>query len=110
MKSASTVVWPVIAKMPATSGVAALVPPDSSNWPSTTSTTGVAGSATAAVSAIARIAQPLTMPVCHGGCANVVLHRLPPPFHAVSSNPRGALASATSVVPPTAMTCGDDAG
>jgi hypothetical protein len=46
---------------------------------------------------------------CQGGASNDVLHQLPPPLHAVSSQPRGDV-SRTRLVAPTAITCGDVAG
>jgi hypothetical protein len=47
--------------------------------------------------------------VCQLGFEMLELHELPPPFHAVSLQPR-AFESRVRLVPPTAMTCGDDAG
>src|SRR5262249_16665638 len=69
--------------------------------------TPVLGSATAETSATVRLAQPASF--CHVGFAYTVLHPLPAPLHAVSVKPRVLLAR-TRLVPPTAVTCGDDAG
>src|SRR5205809_2453761 len=98
--------------MPPTSGADTLVPPNTIQpeaWrlvgPYTA--TPVLGSAIADTSAAARMLQPGSC--CQLGLANTVLQPLPAPLHAVSLQPR-ALPSRTRWVPPTAVTCGDDAG
>src|SRR5689334_21795574 len=98
--------------MPPTSGAATLVPPNTSQ-PALLRLTGpytatpVLGSATAETSATVRFEQPAS--VCQVGLPNTVLQPLPAPLHTVSVQPR-VLAAALSEVPPTAVTCGDDAG
>src|SRR5690348_17229642 len=98
--------------MPPTRGAATLVPPNTSQ-PERFFATGpytatpVLGSATAETSATVRFAQPVS--VCQLGLAYVVLQPEPAPLHTVSLQPR-AVAAVRSEVPPTAITCGDDAG
>src|SRR5882724_12649466 len=98
--------------MPAISGAATLVPPNTSQaerlalaGPKTA--TPVLGSATAETSATVRRAQPES--VCQVGLAYTALHPLPAPLQAVSLQPR-VLLLRTRLVPPTAVTCGEDAG
>src|SRR5204863_1770406 len=93
-------------------GAATLVPPNTRNaelpepfGPNTA--TPVLGSATAETSAIVRREQPVSC--CQLGLAYTVLQPLPAPLHTVSVQPRVLLA-VLSDVPPTAVTCGDDAG
>ena len=95
-----------------TSGDDTLVPPNTIHaveWcvagPNTA--TPVFGSATAETSASVRFAQPVS--VCQLGLANTALQPLPAPLHAVSAQPR-AVPERVRLVPPTAVTCGDDAG
>src|SRR5690349_19488781 len=99
--------------MPAMSGADTLVPPNLSQ-PELLRLTGaytatpVFGSATAETSATVRwSAQPIS--VCHAGLAYTVLQPLPAPLHAVSLQPR-ALDPFLRLVPPTAITWGDEAG
>jgi len=93
-------------------GAPALVPPKTYHAlapvePGAYTATPVFGSATAATSPAVRLAQPLS--TCHDGFAKTVLQPLPVPFHTVSLQPRELLAE-VRLVPPTATTCGDDAG
>ena len=97
-------------------GAPTLVPPKTYHLPPAvpplipahhTPQTPVFGSATAATSPTVRLPQPLS--VCHDGFAKTVLQPLPVPFHTVSLQPRELLAG-VRLVPPTATTCGDDAG
>ena len=93
-------------------GAATLVPPKTYHPllpvdPGPYTETPVLGSATAATSPTVRLPQPLS--VCHDGFAKTVLQPLPVPFHTVSLQPRELLAG-VRLVPPTATTCGDDAG
>src|SRR5438046_804607 len=98
--------------MPPMSGAATLVPPNTSQ-PALRLATGpytatpVLGSAIAETSATVRFEQPAS--VCQLGFAYVVLQPEPAPLHTVSLQPR-VLAAVLSEVPPTAITCGDDAG
>src|SRR5437868_5346230 len=65
----------------------------------------VPGSASAETSATLRRGQPASC--CHAGLGSKSEHPLPDPLQAVSLKPR-AVSSAVSVVPPTAVTYGDD--
>src|SRR6186997_2733688 len=94
-------------KIPATMGELALVPPIAYHCPPLYTATLVAASATAATSAFIRRGQPVS--VWKGGLAMTLLQPLPPDRHAVSAHPR-VDPDRTSVVPPTASTCGADAG
>ena len=69
--------------------------------------TPVLGSATAETSATVRLLQPVS--VCQLGLLNTVLQPLPAPLQAVSVKPR-AFVAFLRLVPPTAVTCGDEAG
>src|SRR6185437_5459273 len=93
-------------------GEATLVPPktvhaDCVALTGANTATPVFGSAMADTSATVLLRQPVSN--CHTGLAYTVLHPLPAPLHAVSLQPR-ALLLRTRLVPPTAVTCGDDAG
>src|SRR5215510_1242660 len=93
-------------------GAAALVPPSTSHYEVVSvlgpyTATPVLGSATAATSAIIRLVHPVSC--CQLGFGIVALHPLTEPLHAVSVQPR-ALVAVASVVPPTAITFGDDDG
>src|SRR5437899_7690935 len=92
-------------------GAATLVPPKTSQPPSSRSNTHtpVLGSATAATSATLRVKQPGS--ACHAGFASYVLQPLPAPAHTVSVASRvPVLTDRKSVVPPTATAVGTDAG
>src|SRR5262245_3889280 len=98
--------------MPPMTGAATLVPPNTSQPErffavGAYTATPVLGSAIAETSATLRFEHPAS--VCQLGLPNTVLQPLPAPAHAVSLQPR-ALAAVLSEVPPTAVTCGDDAG
>src|SRR6516162_2300899 len=93
-------------------GEATLVPPKTyqpltPDDPGAYTATPVFGSATAETSPTVRCLQPRS--VCHDGFAKVALQPAPVPLHAVSLHPRLVLAGA-KLVPPTAITYGDDAG
>src|SRR5271156_234785 len=93
-------------------GEATLVPPKTYHpltpvGPGAYTETPVLGSATAETSPTVRRVQPRS--VCHDGFAKMALQPLPVLLHAVSLHPRALLAE-TRLVPPTAITYGDDAG
>src|SRR5882672_1878490 len=95
--------------MPAISGAATLVPPNTWNADAVddvgaNTATPVLGSATAETSASMRRAQPASC--CQLGLANTVLQPLPAPLHTVS---RG-VAPMWTEVPPIARTPGEVAG
>src|SRR5581483_1589685 len=94
-------------------GDATLVPPKISHEPPVPyvsyTHTPVLGSATAETSATLRREQLAS--VCHAGLASYALQPLPAPLHAVSVAFRVPVAvNCCRLVPPTAVTYGDDAG
>src|SRR6266496_878711 len=93
-------------------GADTLVPPNWNHGPPETpkvsnTATPVDGLATALTSATVRSEQPVS--VCQVGFAYTLEQPLPAPDQAVSVQPR-ALVERVSVVPPTAVTCGEEAG
>src|SRR6185436_2580613 len=93
-------------------GAATLVPPITTNDDSVAelganTATPELGSATAETSAIVRREHPVSC--CQLGLPYTPLHPLPAPLHTNSDQPR-EFVSVNSDVPPTATTCGDEAG
>src|SRR5580700_9967158 len=113
------------ASTPATSGVATLVPPSSTQPsfpvpippPSSYSyesytETGDSRLATAATSLSMRLElSPLqSNPDCHAGCVSYALQPPPLSFQTVSSQPRSVFSAFFNVVPPTEITSLEAAG